>query len=371
MAVCLPTLNDNAKTNLTEFTRRVKMGFIDLLGGKVLPKVTEWSASLNQNLGPALSMVGDVLADVTGFLGDHQTVAIGLVGIIGALTAVTYAHAAAMAVSAAGGMASWLAQTKVITGATKVWAAVQWALNGAMSDNPIMLVVLGVAALVAIIVVAWKHSETFRKIVTGAFNGVKDAAAAAFGWVKRNWPLLLGIVTGPFGLAASVVARHWGTIKSGATDAYRWVTGKLGALRDFVAGMPGKITKAASGMFDGIKDAFRSAINFMIRGWNDLEFKIPGVKVPGPLPDIPGFTLGTPNIPELATGGRVDQGGRLVRIGEREPETVLRDRDILKLLTKARDAADRGPLIDKVVQQPNEDPHVFAERLWLLLSTRG
>lgn len=54
-------------------------------------------------------------------------------------------------------------------------------------------------------------------------------------------------------------------------------------------------------MFDGIKSAFRAAINFIIDGWNGLQFKIPGFKI-GPV-GYDGFTLGVPDIPRLATGG--------------------------------------------------------------------
>lgn len=84
-------------------------------------------------------------------------------------------------------------------------------------------------------------------------------------------------------------------------------------------------------------------------------------------------------VPGLATGGRVDSG-TLVRIGEKEPETVLRDRDIIKLLTKARNAGHSdvaagtgrsAPLIGQVVQQAGESADVLAERLWYKTRTRG
>ena len=64
--------------------------------------------------------------------------------------------------------------------------------------------------------------------------------------------------------------------------------------------------------------------NALIRAWNNLDFEIPGIKVPGPLPDIPGFTVGTPDIgtiPRLASGARNFQGG-LAMVGERGPELV-------------------------------------------------
>lgn len=69
----------------------------------------------------------------------------------------------------------------------------------------------------------------------------------------------------------------------------------------FITEMPGKIKSAASGMWDGITDAFKAAINTIIRGWNALEFRVPGFKV-GPV-GYDGFTLGMPDIKPLHSGG--------------------------------------------------------------------
>ncbi|MCO5290518.1 MAG: phage tail tape measure protein [Chitinophagaceae bacterium] len=75
----------------------------------------------------------------------------------------------------------WLANTQNIAGAaTKVWTAVQWALNAAFWANPITWVVAGIAALVAGIVwvvkktegwgEAWEHTVTGAKLLWEAFT---------------------------------------------------------------------------------------------------------------------------------------------------------------------------------------------------------
>ena len=75
-------------------------------------------------------------------------------------------------------------------------------------------------------------------------------------------------------------------------------------------------------MWDGIKTSFKSALNFIIGKWNDLSFSL---KLPSSIFGISlgalagkGFTLDTPNIPELARGGVVSPtpGGMLAIIGE-------------------------------------------------------
>ncbi|MGX6508289.1 aggregation-promoting factor C-terminal-like domain-containing protein [Rhodococcus sp. SJ-2] len=77
---------------------------------------------------------------------------------------------------------------------TKGAGIAQWALNAAMSANPIGLIIAGVVALGAALVLAYNKSETFRNIVQGAWEGIKNTASAAWeGFLK---PAIDGIVTG-------------------------------------------------------------------------------------------------------------------------------------------------------------------------------
>jgi hypothetical protein len=90
---------------------------------------------------------------------------------------------------------------------------------------------------------------------------------------------------------------------------------------DFIKGLPAKIAVAAGGMWNGIKDSFRGAINWIIDRWNGLSFSLPGVDVPG-IGQVGGFSLDTPNIPRLASGGIVTRP-TLALVGEAGPEAVI------------------------------------------------
>jgi phage-related protein len=85
-------------------------------------------------------------------------------------------------------------------------------LNAALAANPIGLVVVAIAALVAALVIAYRESETFRNIVNGAFKAVSiafgwilGAAKDVFGWLTDHWPLVLAIITGPIGMAIMLI----------------------------------------------------------------------------------------------------------------------------------------------------------------------
>lgn len=67
---------------------------------------------------------------------------------------------------------------KAVAVASNLWTAAQWALNAALTANPIGVVIMAVAALVAAVVLAYKNSETFRNICDQVWKVVKGLAGA-------------------------------------------------------------------------------------------------------------------------------------------------------------------------------------------------
>lgn len=87
------------------------------------------------------------------------------------------------------------------------------------------------------------------------------------------------------------------------------ITSKWDGMVGWIKGLPQRIKEATTGMWDGIKDAFKAAINWIIGKWNDLEIKMGGfkIKIPG-APDIsvPELKINMPDLPLLrAAGGPV------------------------------------------------------------------
>lgn len=161
-------------------------------------------------------------------------------------TILTTAKAKAAALASA-------AATGVQTAATTAMTAAQAAFNAVMALNPIALVVIAVVALVAALVLAYKKSETFRRIVDAAFRAVQAAAAFAFNWIKDNWRLILTIITGPIGLAVALVTKYWDQIKNGAQRV-------LDFIRNVFGNIKGAIDRALDGVGDIIGAAFDLAL---------------------------------------------------------------------------------------------------------------
>ena len=92
---------------------------------------------------------------------------------------------------------------KLVSAATKVWAAVQWVLSAAVNSTFLIVIAIiaAVALLAAGIIWLWKNNETFRKIVLAVWGAIKTAIAAVVDWlVHTAWPWIQkvweGIVTG-------------------------------------------------------------------------------------------------------------------------------------------------------------------------------
>lgn len=296
------------------------------LGQKLAPALTAVRQLLLQGIR-ALSGFATVIAATSGFVDKHSTALKVVAGVMMVILLPTIyrvitgyiATAAAAVASAARQAAAWL-MVQARTLATVAILAVSYALTiagwvamgvqatlGALRMAAAWLIAMGpialvIAAVVGLVVVIVKNWDTIKKYTVIAFNAVWGAIKSVFSWVKGNWPLLLAILTGPIGLAVLFISKHWDSI--------------IGTIK----GLPGRISSAASGMWDGIKDAFRGAINWIIRAWNNFSIGMPSISIPFG-PDIPGFSINTPNISELANGTRGARGG-MTLVGERGPELV-------------------------------------------------
>lgn len=128
----------------------------------------------------------------------------------------TYAQTTAEKIGLVVGRAK-LVLTKAITIATKAWAVAQRVLNAVLVNNPIGRVVMLLTLLGAGLVLAYKRSATFRRIVNGAWAGIKTAASATVAWFRGTaWPALRGVFSAVAGAARSL----W---RNGIQPAFRGI----------------------------------------------------------------------------------------------------------------------------------------------------
>lgn len=297
------------------------------------------SASYGKGLLPALKMVRSVMGYVLGLMARHTTTTKVLAGVIVGLAAAVV----------------------LISGVQKVWALSTLVLNAVLAANPIVLVVAALALLAVGLVLAWKHSERFREIVTGAFDKVKSAASwcanfvtdtipAAFqavkDWVKAHWPEIATIISGPFAPLVALATNAFGIrsrFQSAMTAVRNFAKARLDDVVSFVRGLPGRLVglaaRAGAAILSGIGQGLSSLgsklvswivapVNAVISAVNGITSRINSAmsfRVDTHIPGVGKVGFDAPDIgriPMLANGGIVN-GPTLAMIGEAGPEAVV------------------------------------------------
>lgn len=141
-----------------------------------------------------------------------------------------------------------------VTLATKAWTAAQWLFNAAMDANPIMLVVIAIAALAAGVVYAYTHFQGFRDVVQAVWDWLKNAVVDVIDFVKSHWELIVGIITLPIGGAALLIYHYWDQIKGYFMDGVHAVEGALSWFGTLASKFAGWLASVASSVAHGIGD---------------------------------------------------------------------------------------------------------------------
>jgi hypothetical protein len=110
-----------------------------------------------------------------------------LVPLVGAIAALGVVIGVVMVATKA-----WAAIMVIAKVATAAWAVAQRILNAAFLSNPIGWIILAIVALVAAIVIAYRNSETFRRIVQAAWQGIQ--VAIKFAWENVIKPIFTVLV---------------------------------------------------------------------------------------------------------------------------------------------------------------------------------
>lgn len=225
----------------------------------VIPLVPVLVIALNATLKVLLPLV-PVITDLAGLIAKMAPELMPLVVAWGLWSA-------AIAVQTAATEGSRLAMIAVRV-ATLAWAAAMWVLNAALDGNPIGIVILALVALGVAFAVAWQKSATFRDIVIGAWNAVKNAISVAVKFITSNvgtmMRVLLAVVTGGQSELVRVVVTHWAQITGAIARAWSTiVSGARNAGAAVVNGLKSGITSAVAGIGGWIK---RSLVDPIING---------------------------------------------------------------------------------------------------------
>lgn len=196
-----------------------------------------------------------------------------IMGVTGLLDLMILANMAAQAswVKTAASMAAARISIIATSIATGVATAAQWLWNIAMTANPIGLIIVGIAALVAAIIWIATQTDWFQKAWTATWGAI----VAYFHWVVGNYQ------------------KAWQLIVDGAN----WVVGIFRKI-------PGWIGSAFSTIYNVITAPFRAAFNAVSRLWNGTIGQLSWT-IPSWVPGVGGRSISAPKLPTFHSGGTV------------------------------------------------------------------
>ncbi|MFJ2848330.1 phage tail tape measure protein [Streptomyces rubiginosohelvolus] len=209
-------LRNNAQAKFEAFKRRGLMFLGDVTAKYVLPRLEDFIGFVDREAVPTIKAITGGFQAGVGWVKEYglwfAPLAIAIGGVTLAMTASSIATGITMGVIGAYSIA-----IRTAAAVTRAWTLVQAGFNAVMALNPVTLIVIGVLALAAAVVVAYKKSETFRSIVQGAWAGIKAGWDVV--WNQGLKPGFAGFMTGlrAVGTAASWL---WNTVLS---PVFGWI----------------------------------------------------------------------------------------------------------------------------------------------------
>lgn len=270
---------NNSKLLLSDISETIQIAFLPIMEEVVgaLQKLQEWFGSLSDEQKRTIVVIAGILA------------AIGpLLIILGTLMS---------------------SVTKII-GGVKAFIGVWQVLTTFLAANPFVLVIAGIAALIAGLVWAYNNVEWFRDGVNAFFQGISDVAIMIFDFLSGYLGSVFGGILTNF---------------QNFSEAGKRI---LGGLLDFVTGIFTSnwaqawegVKNIFGGVFDGLVALAKAPLNLIIGLINGLIGGLNKIKMPDWVPGMGGKGVNISEIPYLAKGGHLINGQAIV--GEAGPELL-------------------------------------------------
>lgn len=153
-------------------------------------------------------------------------------------------------------IASLAAIIKVVNVAMKVWGAVQLVVNSGLLACPITWIVLGIAALIAIIVVLVKNWDKVKNAAVGCWNKIKGAWNGVSAWFSTK------VITP----VKNFFTDLWEKVSAPVKNVVSKITEGFQAARDKVKKCWEGIAGWFSNLWNGVVEAVTKPVNKLIDG---------------------------------------------------------------------------------------------------------
>ena len=264
-------------------------GMTDVIGESSVGKLKGSFEGLKNTITDTFSNIGPMLKNfceggISTFcdaLSTAMDLASGAISVIEALSPVIGAVAGAI-ITYKGAVMLWNAAETAKNVVMGISTAAQWALNVAMTANPIGIVIVAIGALVGAFIVLWNKSEGFRNfwinlwekvkaIVTSAWEGIK----AGFEKIKNGISAVKEKVSTMWNGVKEKTSELWGGVKNVVSE-------KLNNIKSAYDAHGGGLKGATFAAIEGVKEYYRTgydAINQLTGGKLGEVVNAVGVKM--------------------------------------------------------------------------------------------
>lgn len=150
---------------------------------------------------------------------------------------------------------------KFATLATNLWKAAQTKLNTALTANPIGLIVMAIVALIAIFVVAYNKSETFRAVCDKLFAKLKDLWAVIKKELEPVFQELIGIFNELWKIVEEDIIPLFEEIMDAMSELWTQIKPIIDAIMPLVRKVVDVIVQLISTSFKNIIQVITVALN--------------------------------------------------------------------------------------------------------------
>lgn len=209
-------------------------------------------------IGDAVEKLAPKVEQLTKWMSEHE----GVVKTV----AIVVASLGAAFLTVSGGI-------KVVSAVTKAYTAIQAALNAVMAANPIVLIVIAIAALAAALVAAYFKFEGFRKVVDTVWEAIKTIIS--FAWENVIKPVFNALVAAirdyvipaalqlwewmktVFEAVSTIISWAWENVIKPAWEAISWYITNV-------------LVKEIEILWAVVKTAFKIIADVISFAWNNI-----------------------------------------------------------------------------------------------------
>lgn len=270
-------------------------------------------------LTPLLTVIAEFIAKIAEWVSNNPVLAASILAVVTGLGIL---------------LGIFMALSPIISTITALAPILATAI-GAISW-PVVAVVAGIAALIAIGILLWKNWDVIKEKAIEIWGSIKD-------WLSETWSSISTKATEIWSGLGSWLSETWSSIKRSAVEKFLEIYNKtmeiFGNVKTWLSDTWSNIKESAVSSFNGVKDAIMNpiekAVGFVkeqidkIKGFfNGLSLKLPDIKTPH-------FSLKNWSInpvdwlkamPKIDVDwydkGGIFTGPQVIGVGEKRPEFV-------------------------------------------------